>query len=89
MSQKIILILRAGFKEITGPEFCPAAITKGQQLFGHVFNVEETKICTFFCLLSWWPRISCFDRWIYLSQRSLRLGDIWSIASSCYRTDKI
>ena len=72
MSQKIIL--RADFKEITGPKFCPAAITKGQKLFGHVFNVEETKICTFF-LLSWWPGISCFDRWIYLSLRSLRLGD--------------
>ena len=38
MSQKIIL--RAGSKEITGPEFRPAAITKGQK---HVFNVEETK----------------------------------------------
>ena len=49
MSQKIIL--RADFKEITGPKFCPAAITKGQKLFGHVFNVEETKICTF-CLLN-------------------------------------
>ena len=59
MSQKIIL--RAGFKEITGPEFSLAAITKGQKLFGHVFNVQETKICTF-CLLSWCSGISCFDR---------------------------
>ena len=55
MSQKIIL--RAGFKEITGPKFCPAAIIKGQKLFGYVFNVEKTKICTF-CLLGWWPGIS-------------------------------
>ena len=72
MSRKIIL--RAGFKEISGPEFRLAAITKGQKLFGHVFNVEEIKICTF-CPLSRWPGISCFDRWIYLSLRSLRLGD--------------
>ena len=71
MSQKIVL--RAGFKEITGPEFSPAAISKGPKLFGHVFNVEESKICTF-CLRSWWPGVSCFDRWIYLSLRARRQG---------------
>ena len=76
MSQIIFFqILRAGFKEITGPKFRPAAITKGQKLFGHVFDVEETKICTF-CRLSWWPGISCFDRWIHLPLRSLRLGSL-------------
>ena len=73
LSQNLI-ILRAGFKKITGPEFHSAAITKGQKLFGHVFNVGETKICIF-SLLSWGSGISCFDRWIYLSLRSLRLGD--------------
>ena len=67
MSQKIIL--RADFKEITGPEFCPAAITKGQKLFGHVFNVED---------ITCWGggrETLCFGLRIYLLLRSLRLGD--------------
>ena len=44
MSRKIVL--RAGFQTIAGPEFRPAALTKGPKLLGHVFNVEEVKDST-------------------------------------------